>query len=67
MSEDPIAETRRISERMAIEQDRNTQNDIFDIWFLRLLHDQDSCLLRDVLRDTKKELFENWMKRRPYD
>jgi len=40
----------------------------FDTWFRDLMFSDvaDTCLLRDVLRDSKQALWDAWQKRDPY-
>ena len=47
--------------------DDQLNREIFNEWFQELMLDQDSCLLRDVLRDSKEQLWSNWLKLQPYD
>jgi hypothetical protein len=37
----------------------------FDDWFLGIVLSQESCALRDVLRDCKEELWESWLRIQP--
>lgn len=37
----------------------------FDEWFTAILLAQETCLQRDVLRDTKPELWAAWQERNP--
>lgn len=43
------------------------QRPLFNEWFSGVLLQQETCLLRDVLRDSKDVLYIHWLKRRPYD
>jgi hypothetical protein len=38
---------------------------VFNGWFTDLLLQQESCLLRDILRNQKKNLFQEWLKVKP--
>lgn len=42
-----------------------TNREIFNAWFLDILNLQPTCLFRDILRDSKEELWENWLIRQP--
>ena len=42
-----------------------TNREIFNEWFLDLLQTQPTCLMRDVLRDSKEDLYKNWLIRKP--
>jgi hypothetical protein len=53
--------------RSDIETKQKKMKDEFNEWFGDLLLNQgQTCLMRDVLRDSKATLFENWQKRDPY-
>lgn len=45
---------------------KTDEREKFEDWFAGALLSQTSCLLRDVLRDCKNELWESWQKRKPY-
>jgi hypothetical protein len=45
--------------------DDEIQLDGFTTWFFSMLHACESALMRDVLREQKKNLREEWMRIRP--
>jgi hypothetical protein len=60
-----------VPEPYLFEQDtleRQEQRRLFNDWFSELLMMKGkSCLLRDILRNQKENLFSEWMKVRPYE
>lgn len=50
---------------MSAEKDLKVNKEEFTRWFTGLLYDQDTCLFREILRDSKDILWENWQKHKP--
>lgn len=44
-----------------------TDRDLFNAWFQDLLLACETCLMRDVLRKQKENLFAEWVKVQPYE
>lgn len=46
-------------------QEEQKQRQLFNDWFIEILSDQSTCLFRDVIRDSKEEMFKHWLVRKP--
>lgn len=40
--------------------------ELFNQWFTGLVFTCESCVLRDVLRETRSQLWEEWLRQDPY-
>jgi hypothetical protein len=48
-------------------EEKMKQRTLFNRWFSSLLDGPGSCLLRDVLRNQKENLWSEWQKVRPFE
>jgi hypothetical protein len=48
-------------------EEKTIQRNLFNKWFSAMLLDQKSCLIRDVLRNQKENLWSEWQKVKPYE
>lgn len=52
-------------ERICAKQTYWNERDRFNDWYYDILLSQESCLLRDVLRDCREQLWASWLERNP--
>jgi len=47
--------------------DEELERSDFNEWFTHLLHSCETCLLRDILRNQKENLFAEWLAVKPME